>query len=68
MRAEELTIPVTAPAPLRPRRASVRDFGADPAADDNYGAFQRALDYSRDLGVSTLSIPRGVYQIGRAHV
>ena len=66
MRAEELTIPVTAPAPLQPKRASVRDYGADPAADDNYGAFQKALDDSRDRGISTLSVPPGVYRFATA--
>ncbi|MDE0223299.1 MAG: right-handed parallel beta-helix repeat-containing protein [Spirochaetaceae bacterium] len=66
MRAEELTVPVTAPAPLREKRASVRDYGADPAAADNYGAFQKALDDSRERGVSTLSVPPGIYRFATA--
>lgn len=66
MAAEELSIVVTAPAPRQAKRASVRDFGADPADADNHRAFQTAFDHCRERRIAALSVPPGVYRFATA--
>ena len=43
--------------------ADVTMFGASPENPNNYAAFQKALDYCKQNGIHTLTLPHGIYKM-----
>jgi len=58
---------IETPRPEKQLIVSVSDFGADPASEDNYDAFVRAIQHCRQENASLLKIPQGVYFFDSNH-